>query len=350
MCFRLCGLLGLGVNLTPLVVRHVLRLEDLRGKSFAVDANNFLYQFLAVVRLPDGTLLKDSRGNVTSHLVGLMFRSTKLILDYDVDLVFVFDGKPPELKAQEILKRRKLREKALSEWQKALEAKDYATAFSKAVMTSRLTEPLIQDAKKLLELLGVPFVQAPSEAEAQIAYMATKGDVWAASSKDYDTLLFGAPRLLRYLTITGKEFLPSKGTARPLKPELILLQEFLSHHQISREQLIDLAILVGTDFNEGVKGIGPKTALKLVKEHGKLENMPKQIASKLPSNYEEIREIFLQPKVTDNYAIQYGNLQEDKLYDFLCQQHDFSKQRVEKVIQRMKIFYSKRKQSKLSLF
>ncbi|MEM2916877.1 MAG: flap endonuclease-1 [Candidatus Bathyarchaeia archaeon] len=340
----------LGVNLTPLVVRHVLGLEDLRGKSFAVDANNFLYQFLAVVRLPNGTLLKDSKGNITSHLVGLMFRSTRLMLDYDVDLVFVFDGKPPELKAREILERRKLREKAFLEWQKALEAKDYTTAFSKAVMTSRLTEPLIQDAKTLLGLLGIPFVQAPSEAEAQIAHMAIKGDVWAASSKDYDTLLFGAPRLLRYLTITGKEFLPSKGVARPLKPELIVLQEFLSHHQISREQLVDLAILIGTDFNEGIKGIGPKTALRLVKEHGKLENMPEKIVSKLPSNYDEIREIFLQPKVTDNYAIQYGTLQEDKLYEFLCEKHEFSKQRVGKVIQRMKNFYSKRKQSKLSQF
>jgi flap endonuclease-1 len=340
----------LGVNLTPIMVRRVLGLEDLRGKSFAVDANNYLYQFLAVVRMPDGTPLKDSKGNVTSHLVGLMFRSTRLIVDYDMDLVFVFDGEPPELKEREILRRRKLREKAVLEWQRALEAKDYATAFSKAVVTSRLTKPLIQDAKTLLELLGIPFVQAPSEAEAQIAFMALKGDVWAASSKDYDALLFGAPRLLRYLTITGKEFLPSKGAVRPLKPELILLEEFLSCHKISREQLVDLAILIGTDFNEGIKGVGPKTALKLVREYGKIENMPKQILSKLPPNYDEIREIFLQPKVTDNYMLQYGNLREDKLYDFLCEQHDFSKQRVETVIQRMKTFYSKRKQSKLSEF
>jgi flap endonuclease-1 len=332
------------------MVRRVLGLEDLRGKSFAVDANNYLYQFLAVVRMPDGTPLKDSKGNVTSHLVGLMFRSTRLIVDYDMDLVFVFDGEPPELKEREILRRRKLREKAVLEWQRALEAKDYATAFSKAVVTSRLTKPLIQDAKTLLELLGIPFVQAPSEAEAQIAFMALKGDVWAASSKDYDALLFGAPRLLRYLTITGKEFLPSKGAVRPLKPELILLEEFLSCHKISREQLVDLAILIGTDFNEGIKGVGPKTALKLVREYGKIENMPKQILSKLPPNYDEIREIFLQPKVTDNYMLQYGNLREDKLYDFLCEQHDFSKQRVETVIQRMKTFYSKRKQSKLSEF
>jgi len=340
----------LGVNLTPIIVRRVLGLEDLRGKSFAVDGNNYLYQFLAVVRMPDGTPLKDSKGNVTSHLVGLMFRSTRLIVEYDMDLVFVFDGEPPELKEREILRRRKLREKAVLEWQRALEAKDYATAFSKAVVTSRLTKPLIQDAKTLLELLGIPFVQAPSEAEAQIAFMALKGDVWAASSKDYDALLFGAPRLLRYLTITGKEFLPSKGAVRPLKPELILLEEFLSCHKISREQLVDLAILIGTDFNEGIKGVGPKTALKLVREYGKIENMPKQILSRLPPNYDEIREIFLRPKVTDNYTLQYGNLREDKLYDFLCEQHDFSKQRVETVIQRMKTFYSRRKQSKLSEF
>jgi len=240
-----------------------------------------------------------------------------------------------------------LREKATREYEEALKAKDYATAWSKAVMTSRLTKPLIEDAKHLLTLLGIPYIQAPSEAEAQTAYMAMKGDVWAASSKDYDSLLFGSPRLLRYLTIYGREFLPSKGTSRALKPELIDLNKFLSFHNITREQLIDLAILVGTDFNEGIKGIGPKTAMKLMKEHEKLENLPNNIQSKVPKNYEEIREIFLNPETTSKYNLEYEELNEDALYQFLCDQRDFSRKNVETVVQRMKNFYQNKKRTSL---
>ena len=337
----------MGVYLTPIIVKHVLRLEDLKGKSFAVDANNYLYQFLALVRLPDGTPLRDSDGHITSHLAGLIFRTTRLLHDYNIDLVFVFDGEPPSLKMAEISKRRELRDKAYEEWIRALQQGDLASAFSKAIVTSRLTSEMIEDAKRLLDLLGIPYVQAPSEAEAQAAYMALKGDVWAASSKDYDSLLFGAPRLLRYLTITGKEYLPSKGVFRPLYPELIELNEFLLKHGISREQLVDLAILIGTDFNEGIKGIGPKKALKLIKTYGRLENLPDKIFERLTPNFEEIRKIFLEPKVTDDYSLEYGELKEEEVYRFLCDERDFSRKRVETAVKRMKAFYSRRSQRKL---
>jgi flap endonuclease-1 len=329
------------------MLKHALRLEELRNKSLAVDASNFLYQFLALIRMRSGMLLHDSHGNVTSHLVGLMFRSTRLLYEYGINLVFVFDGKSPELKKQEITGRRQIREKAIREWKKALEAGDYPTAFSKSVMTSRLTKPMVEDAKRLLKLLGIPFVQAPSEAEAQAAYMASRGDIWGVSSKDYDSLLFGAPRLVRFLTLTGKKFLPSKGVFRRLKPELIYLQEFLSHYKISREQFIDLAILVGTDFNQGVKGVGPKSALTLLKKHGKLENLPTEIQSKLPRTFKKIRKIFLQPPTTSDYTIEYGELREEILYDFLCGQRDFSRESVKIVVKRMKTFYSKSKQMTL---
>jgi len=338
----------LGVNLTPIMIKKILSLEDLRGKSLAVDAQNYLYQFLSLIRTQDGTPLQDSHGNVTSHLAGLMFRSTRLIHDYDIYLVFVFDGQPPQLKQHEIMKRREMREKATQEWQTALKAGDYATAFSKAVMSSHLTRFMVEDSKRLLQFLGIPFVQAPSEAEAQSAYMALKGEVWAASSKDYDSLLFGAPRLLRYLTIFGREYLPSKGVSRPLKPELIELDRFLSNHEITREQLIDIAVLIGTDFNEGLKGIGPKKALNLIKNYGKIENMPNEVKAMLEAqNYQEVKRFFLEPKVTTDYTLRYGELQEDELYRFLCDQRDFSHERVETVIQRMKRFYASRKQTEL---
>jgi len=337
----------LGTFLTPIMVKRILNLEELRGKSLAVDANNVLYQFLSLIRTPDGTPLMDSAGNVTSHLVGLMFRSTRLIHDYGIQTIFVFDGKPPPLKDREIEKRRALREKATREWKAATQVGDYATAWSKAVMTSRLSKPLIDDAKRLLELLGIPYLQAPSEGEAQTAHMAKRGDVWAANSRDYDSLLFGAPRLVRYVTISGREFLPSKGVSRPLEPEVISLRELLSHHGITREQLVDLAILIGTDFNEGIKGIGPKNALKLLRKYCSLEGLPEEVKSKLPASYEDIRTIFLKPQVTDNYQIEWGELREEELYDFLCDQRGFSKRRVETVVERMKDFYAKKTQASL---
>jgi flap endonuclease-1 len=337
----------LGVNLTPIMRKRVVTLEDLKGKRLAVDANNFLYQFLALVRTRDGTPLKDSHGNVTSHLMGLMFRSTRLIHDFSIDLVFVFDGQPPPLKEEEIRSRRRQREKARLEWQQAKRERDYAKAFSKAVMTSRLTQSMIDDAKTVLRMLGIPHVQAPSEAEAQAAFMAIQGDAWAVSSRDYDGILFGAPNLLRFLTVHGKEYLPSKGMTRPLKPELIALQGLLSHHGIDRTQLVDLAILVGTDFNQGIRGVGPKTALKLIKEFGSLEGLPRKFRSSLPPNYQRVRDIFLHPETTLEYSVEYGILQEDELYRFLCQQRDFAEKRVEKIVKRMKSARRQRQQSKL---
>ncbi len=336
----------MGVNLTPIIQKKILNLSDLKGKSLAVDANNYLYQFLSLIRTRDGTPLKDSSGNVTSHLAGLLFRSTRLIHDYDMRLVFIFDGPPPKLKMKEIERRREQRDKAQREWQKALRSGDYRKAFSKAVMTSRLTRSMTDDAKKLLDLLGIPYIQAISEAEAQAAYMASRKDVWAANSKDYDCLLFGAPNLVRFLTIHGREYLPSKGVTRPLRPELINLRQLLSFHKITRQQLVDLAVLVGTDFNEGIKGVGPKTALKLVRKYEKIEDLPDKFRKEIP-NYQEVREIFLEPKTTTNYTLNLANLNERELYSFLCDERSFNPKRVEMAVQRMKKIYKRRGQTDL---
>src|SRR5262245_703047 len=267
----------MGVLLTPIIIKQTLKLEDLSGKRLAVDANGELYQFLALIRLRDGSPLRDSHGRITSHLSGLFYRTTRLITDYGTELIFVFDGKPPALKSAEIARRRSIKEKYDAEHAEAVEAGDLAKAYSKATMTSRLTREMTAEARELLRLMGLPVVQAPSEGEAQASYMAAKSDVWAAASKDYDCLLFGAPRLLRFLTISGKEFLPSKGAFRAITPELIDAKLLLDHYGISREQLIDLALLVGTDFNDGVIGIGPKKALKLVREFGSIDKMPPDV-------------------------------------------------------------------------
>jgi flap endonuclease-1 len=284
----------LGVLLTPIILRKELELNDLRGKSFAVDGHIVLHEFLVMIRDRTGNPLMDKDGNVTSHLVGLAFRTTRLILDYGMSLVFVFDGKPPSLKMGEIEKRREARRKAEREYREAVERGDLPAAFSRAVMTGGLTMDLVDDAKRLLDLLGIPWVQAPSEGEAQAAYMARQGHVW------------------------------------------IDLEKFLDHLGINREQLIDLGILVGTDFNDGIKGVGPKTALKLVREHGRIEDMPPGIREKLPDTVNRIRDLYLNPDVTDDYSVQQGVLQEEELDAFLVSERNFSTKRVQTLINRMR--------------
>ena len=213
----------MGVNLAPIIDKRIINLESLQGRSIAVDAFNVLHQFLALIRSRDGKPLSDKEGRITSHLVGLAFRATRLISDYRMNLIYVFDGKPPELKQREVEKRRAQRKRAEVEYQEAIEAGDLLTAFSKAVQTGRLTSSMVDDAKKLLDLLGIPWIQAPEEGEAQAAHITAKGDVWASNSRDYDSLLFGAPRLVRNLTISGRRKLPRKQIYVDVLPEIVIL-------------------------------------------------------------------------------------------------------------------------------
>ncbi|MGB9717349.1 MAG: flap endonuclease-1 [Thermoproteota archaeon] len=329
----------MGVGLTPIIVRRPMRLESFRGKSFAVDANQMLYQFLALIRKPDGSFFTDSEGNVTSHLIGFAFRVTRLLCDYDIRFVFVFDGRPIPLKQRELEERKHRREKALVEWRKAVREGRLAEAFSKAVSSTRLTSTMVEDTKVLLSAMGLPFVEAPSDAEAQAAFIVQKGDAYAVAGRDYDTLLYGSPRLVRNLAIRGTEFLPSKGYSKVLSPELIEADDVLSRLGISREQLVDIAILVGTDFNEGVKGIGPKKALQLIKKHGRIDGIPKNVLPKAPENYAEVRRVFMQPDVKEEYSVKYAGLDEAGLMEFLHSEKGFSRDRVAKLIERMRRFY-----------
>jgi flap endonuclease-1 len=324
----------MGVLLTPIILKQELALDDLRGKRFAVDADGELYQFLALIRLRDGSPLQDGHGRITSHLSGLFYRTTRLITDYGMELVFVFDGRPPALKSAEIARRRATKDKYESERADAIEAGDLEKAYSKATMTSRLTRDMANDARELLRLMGLPVIDAPSEGEAQASHMAARGSVWAAASKDYDCLLFGTPRLVRFLTISGKEFLPSKSAFRPITPELIDTGVMLDQYKITREQLIDLALLVGTDFNEGIKGIGPKKALKLVEQYGAIENMPPDIRDVLAPIAQAVREIYLHPDVMDDYEINFGQPQTDEIVRFLCDEREFSRERVTAALER----------------
>ncbi len=326
----------MGVNLRDLVSKTKVALKSLSGKSLAIDAYNALYQFLAIIRQPDGTPLKDNTGRITSHLSGLFYRTANLV-EMDIKVVYVFDGVPPALKEVEIKRRAKVKAEALIKYERALQEGKIEEARTYAQMTSRLKDYMAEDSKRLLTQMGVPWVQAPSEGEAQAAYLAKKGDTNYCASQDYDSLLFGAPTLMRNVTISGRRKLPRKPVYVEVVPEIIELDQVLKELNITREQLIDIGILVGTDFNpEGVKGIGPKTALKLVKQHGSLDKLiPTLKEAEFPAEPKRIREIFLNPKVTDNYKLTWKEPDVEGVVDFLCRERDFSEERVRKALKKM---------------
>ena len=244
----------MGVNLSGIVPVENLSLEDLSGKAVAIDAYNAIYQFLSTIRGPDGTPLKDASGRVTSHLAGLLYRNVNL-LEAGIKPIYVFDGVPHELKSQTLAERSERRSKAQQEWEEAITEGDIERARCKATQSSRMTNEIAESSRILLTYLGIPIVQAPEEGEAQAAYMASTGQVWAASSQDFDSLLFGAPRLVRNLNITGRRKMPGSKVYRDISIELIELSKVLEANGLrSREQLIDLAILMGTDYNQGIRG------------------------------------------------------------------------------------------------
>ena len=326
----------MGVNLRVLVPKTKVDFKSLSGKSVAIDAYNALYQFLAIIRQPDGTPLKDRSGRITSHLSGLFYRTAKLV-EMGVKVAYVFDGVPPTLKEVEIKRRAKVKAEALVKYERAIREGKMEKARSYAQMTSKLKDYMPGDSKRLLTELGVPWIQAPSEGEAQAAYLTRKGDADYCGSQDYDSLLFGATALVRNVTISGRRKLPRKRVYVEVVPEIMKLDHVLKELEVTREQLIDVAILVGTDFNpDGVKGIGPKTALKLIKKHGSIEAaMPELKDAKFPAEPWRIREIFLKPKVTDNYKLEWKAPNIDGVVDFLCRERDFSEDRVRKALNKM---------------
>ncbi len=318
----------MGVNISDLVSPRATNLAALAGKIVAIDAYNTLYQFLSIIRQPDGTPLQDSQGRVTSHLSGLIYRTSRL-LEQHMKPIFVFDGQPSELKAEVIEARSERRREARQKWEVAkLVAPEEALKYAKA--STRLSDEIIADTHILLGYLGIPCVQAPTEGEAQAAYMVRNGDAELVSSQDFDCLLFGAPHMIRNLT----------APRRDAKLELISLHELEAEHGITRAQLVDLAILIGTDFNPGVKGIGAKRALKLITEHHDIEQILEAGAiteTEGLEGYERVRELFLQPAVNDSYELTWGAVNEAKVLEFLCDEHDFSEERVHKVLEKLAV-------------
>ncbi|PMB76642.1 MAG: flap endonuclease-1 [Fervidicoccus fontis] len=327
----------MGVNIRDLIPPEAIKeieLESLKGRTIAIDAYNALYQFLAAIRQPDGTPLIDNKGKVTSHLSGIFYRTINLI-EAGIKPIYVFDGLPPSLKEKELEKRRKVKEEAAKKYQVAIAEEKYEEARKYAQMSTRLNDEMVKEAIKLLDAMGLPTVQAPAEGEAQAAYMAKKGDVWSSGSQDYDSILFGSPRVVRNLTVSGKRKLPKKDVYIDIKPEVIESNVIYEKLGINREKLIIIGIMLGTDYNpDGIKGVGIKTALKIVKSYEKTEEILKSLPQ-TQVDYYEIFNYFMNPEVTDNYTIQWKEPSVEKIKEILVEEHDFNEARVENAIERL---------------
>jgi flap endonuclease-1 len=321
-------------NLGDLILKKKVNMEELSGRTLTIDALNYLYAFLSVIRQPDGTPLTDEKKRITSHLSGLFYRTINLF-ESNIKPIFVFDGEPPILKKDTIKERHEIREEARVRWEEALSIGDIAAARKYAQFSSKLTDEMVQESKDLLDYLGVPWIRAPSEGEAQAAYMTKKGDAWSTGSQDYDSILFGSPRLIRNIVISGRRKLPSKNVYVKIEPELVDSAESLKNLGVTREQLVEIALILGTDFNSGIKGIGPKTALKLIRNYGSVELALKERSVSPDAPYDEVREIFLNPNVTDSYELKSGRLDKEKVVRLLVDEHDFSLERVQVALRRI---------------
>ncbi|NMC10799.1 MAG: flap endonuclease-1 [Methanothrix sp.] len=325
----------MGVDLGDLLQRKKIEIKGLSGKWVAVDAFNTLYQFLSIIRQKDGTPLMDSQGRVTSHLSGLLYRTTNL-MEAGIKVAFVFDGEAPSFKAGTLAQRAKVRDKAADAWESARAAGE--DGFKYAQAASRISSEILQDARRLIHAMGLPVVQASSEGEAQAAYMAIKGSVDVVGSQDYDSLLFGAPLVVRNLAITGKRKLPGKNIYVDVEPEMIDLEEGLKSLGITRRQLVEIGIMCGTDYNPGLPRVGPKTALKLIREMGDLESVLADREETI-ENFAQIREFFLHPDVTDQYTIKMSRPRIDEIVSFLVDERSFDLERVEKTVSRLDEVY-----------
>lgn len=344
----------MGLNFKDLVVKKEISISDLKGKVLAVDSMNLLYQFLTTIRSPDGSVLTDSKGRVTSHLIGLFSRTTSL-MEQGLKLVFVFDGKAPKIKKKTWEKRTQTKQEASLKLKEAEVAGDIEGMRKFAARTAILTKDMIDDAKNVIKALGLPIVQAPSEGEAQTAYMVKKGDAYASVSQDYDNLIFSCPLLVRNLSIAGKRKKKGKFGFESVKPEMIFLKEVLDNLEVTLDQLTVMAILTGTDYNPGgVKGIGPKKSLKLVKEHGedfdKVFEEAKWEEHFHDLSWQEVFDTIKKMQVTDKYDLEWKQINEKNLIRLLVEEHDFSEERVRSKLEKLKKVRSELNQKGLKQF
>ena len=329
-----------------------VELESFSGKVVAIDAFNALYQFLTAIRQPDGTPLMDSKGRITSHLSGLFYR-TKKLLEYGIKPIYVFDGKHPEFKKKEIEIREELKKKMEEKYKRAIELGIKSDMRKYAVGTARLTPEMVEEAKELLNAMGIPYIQAPSEGEAQAARLTIDGIADFAATQDYDALLFGASRIARNLVITGKRKI--RGAEVEISPEVIELEGVLNNClKLDRKKLIWLALIVGTDYNpEGIPGIGIKTAYELVKNAKDPEKLFKYVGWEKyykDIDWKELVEFYLDPPTIKVEKVDWKEPNEEKIIKILVDEHDFNEERVKKAIDNLRKYYKKGAQKSILSF
>lgn len=333
----------MAVDLSKLISKRRLQFEELRDRTIAIDAYNVIYQFLSIIRGPDGTPLMDSHGNVTSHLSGIFYRTID-ILDYGIRPIYVFDGIPSMLKQKTLQGRMRRKQEAEKAYEEAKISGDVTAMRMHAMATTRINKDIVESSKRLLDHMGIAYINAPSEGEAQASYMSKTGLVYAAASQDYDTMLFGSTYVVRNLTFSGRRKLPGKNVYINVEPEIVSFEDTLKSLDINHKQLVWLGILLGTDFNEGIKGVGPKNALKIAKEAKKIEDVKKIVKEKYKAEFEldiqEVEDLFMNPEVKDLDKKDVDLLLNksydmDKLVGFMCGEHDFSEDRIRKTAGRI---------------
>ncbi|PIN77553.1 flap endonuclease-1 [Candidatus Woesearchaeota archaeon CG10_big_fil_rev_8_21_14_0_10_34_12] len=339
----------MGLQISDIVTRKQIEFSELRGKVLAVDAFNVIYQFLSTIRQPDGTPLMDSKKRVTSHLSGLFYRNIALLQE-GIKLVYVFDGIPPEQKIKTHRIRQEIRDGAREKYEDAKEKGDEEGMGKYARQLARLNDEMIQDSKELLEAMGIAVIQAPSEGEAQAAWLAKHNKVYAVASQDYDSLLFGTPRLIQNMTLSRKRKTVSGWIY--ISPEMLELEKLLNNLQINLDQLICLGILVGTDYNpKGVFRIGQKKALDIVKRNVYpvkiFEFMKEQIENQEETfDWQEIFQLFHKPNIKEVEEIKFPKIDEKKIKKILME-HDFSEERIDSQLEKLKEIKEKAKQKTL---
>lgn len=342
----------MGVAISTLLEGKEIKAENLKGKVLAVDAFNTLYMFITTIRGADGSPLMDSKGRITSHLVGLFSRFSNL-MEKGLKFVFVFDGEPPDLKKKERARRRELKQEASKLYEEAKQKEDVENMKKYAARTAFLTKEMIEEAKTLLEAMGIPYVDAPSEGEAQAAHIVKNGDAYAVISQDADALLFGAPKVIKNLSITKRRKMPGSYNFQIVNPEMIDLKQNLQNLNLSQDQLIVLSILIGTDYNYGgVKGIGPKKGIKMVQKHDDYDALFAEAkwSETFDIDWKKILKIFKEMPVTDDYKIKFEPANPDKINKLLVKEHEFSEERVKNTLEKLNAAKKLNEQKGLSDF